>query len=516
MATVSIARVRAASMQAAVERVRSLSPRTALVGVLAAAVFLRLWGIAYGLPNAYQPDEPFLVGVAVRMLGDGDLNPHFWDYPTLQMYSLLVLYAARQALAPAIPALQAPGVEYLLGRLLNVAYAAGTLVVVYVVGRRLLDRWAGVAAAALVGSSYLHNLMSHVLKVDVPATFGCALVLAAALLLLERPSYGWYAAAGAAVGFATSAKYPVATVAVVVVAAHVAAWRWRSLRELPRLGVAGLSSVAVFLLASPYVVLDFAGFYRDWYANDVLWAATGHEGAEGDVALTYLRWLFLGQDAPLAWLALLGGAELLRRRPVLAAIVAVFPLIYYGELASLWQVRFHTYLLPTYPFLAVLGAYGVATLVRLAISRGGAATAAAATVLGLALGLQLYSAAEYSALLASGDARDVALEWIVANVPAGARVVREGYTPSLPSDRYRVTELWRAIDQDPAWYRGEKVQYLVLGKLMYGRYFADPARYSEQVERYRRLLADATLVQRVEGPMMGARGGEVDVYQLAP
>jgi hypothetical protein len=274
--------------------------------------------------------------------------------------------------------------------------------------------------------------------------------------------------------------------------------------------------MGVFLLASPYVLLDARGFLRDWYTNDVLWASTGHQGAEGDVAITYLRWLFLGEDAPLAWLAVLGAVVALRRRAAAVLLAGVFPLAYYLELSLLWEVRFQTYLLPVYPFLAVLGGYGAVALVRSAAARGSAFGAAAAAFATIALAFQLTFAVQYSALLAAGDVRDMALRWIEANVPAGTRVVREGYTPVVPGDRYRVTELWRAIDQDPAWYRAENVEYLVLGKLMYGRFYADPARYEPQIEQYDRLLAGATLVQRVEGPIVGTPNGEVDIYRLAP
>ncbi len=41
-------------------------------------------------PFVYHPDEPDVVGRAVTMLVTGDLNPHWFHYPTLPIY----LYAA--------------------------------------------------------------------------------------------------------------------------------------------------------------------------------------------------------------------------------------------------------------------------------------------------------------------------------------------------------------------------------------------------------------------------------------
>ena len=39
----------------------------ALAAVLLGALALRLWGIDYGLPYAYHPDEPFMIGVPASL-----------------------------------------------------------------------------------------------------------------------------------------------------------------------------------------------------------------------------------------------------------------------------------------------------------------------------------------------------------------------------------------------------------------------------------------------------------------
>ncbi|HEY3107519.1 MAG TPA: glycosyltransferase family 39 protein, partial [Chloroflexota bacterium] len=221
-----IVQERSTAAPAARDLALALRPPTGalLAVVILAALALRLWGVNYGLPYAYHPDEPFMMGVAWKMYRSGDLNPHVWDYPTMQMYVLLALVAIREGFQGWLPVLATPGMEYLLGRLLNVAYGVGTVALVYWSGRRLFGRWEGVVGAALLATAQLHSLMSHFLKVDVPTTFWCAAVLAASARLLERPSVGTYALAGATVGLAAAGKYPAATVGVVVVAAHWSAW----------------------------------------------------------------------------------------------------------------------------------------------------------------------------------------------------------------------------------------------------------------------------------------------------
>jgi len=46
-----------------------------LIGVTLLAISLRIWGINFGLPYLYHPDEPVAVRIAQRMFETGDLNP---------------------------------------------------------------------------------------------------------------------------------------------------------------------------------------------------------------------------------------------------------------------------------------------------------------------------------------------------------------------------------------------------------------------------------------------------------
>src|SRR3954469_6918572 len=69
--------------------------RLALPLTLVIAALLRLWALGQGVPFAVQVDEPEVLLRAVRMMRTGDLNPHFYDYPTLYMYLQAVVAALR-------------------------------------------------------------------------------------------------------------------------------------------------------------------------------------------------------------------------------------------------------------------------------------------------------------------------------------------------------------------------------------------------------------------------------------
>ncbi|MFN2286438.1 MAG: glycosyl transferase family 39, partial [Anaerolineae bacterium] len=59
-----------------------------MVAILAVALFLRLWRLDFGmeLPYLAHTDEPTQYNPAINILKTGDLNPHFFNYPSLTIY----------------------------------------------------------------------------------------------------------------------------------------------------------------------------------------------------------------------------------------------------------------------------------------------------------------------------------------------------------------------------------------------------------------------------------------------
>ena len=76
-----------------VPRIRNVRrAETFLLIVLVIAGLARCWGIGFGLPHTEcRPDETTILRIALKF-GTGDLNPHFFRYPTLYMYVLSCLY----------------------------------------------------------------------------------------------------------------------------------------------------------------------------------------------------------------------------------------------------------------------------------------------------------------------------------------------------------------------------------------------------------------------------------------
>ena len=254
-----------------------------LTVILAVGFCLRLLGIDFGLPNPNcRPDEGVLVKKALAVAA-GDLNPHFFHYPSFHIYTLAALFGTCYAggwlagffSTPQDFLLQYfldPSSLYLAGRMLGALLGTASVYLVYLVGRQAGGVRAGLASAAFLSVAFLHVRDSHYLTVDVPATF--YILLAAILLLrfLQTGGAGWLATSALFSGIAVSTKYN----AAIIMAAFAGYLCARALANHRRSGDRSGASVsfrhaAVFAavtagaaaLGTPYALLDFNSFAAD-------------------------------------------------------------------------------------------------------------------------------------------------------------------------------------------------------------------------------------------------------------
>ena len=192
-----------------------------------------MWSVSYGLPDLYHPDEPRIVERAVRF-HQGDLNPRFFNWPSLYMYVVAGVYGVVFGWSPdgvAGTFARNPGQFYVVARVLTALFGTATLAVLYLTGRIAYGRTAAILAAGLLAVDFLHVRDSHWVTTDVPLTFLVALATFYALRYWRggRPRDAW--TAGLVAGLATSMKYPGGLALLSLVAAHVArhpgrpAWR---------------------------------------------------------------------------------------------------------------------------------------------------------------------------------------------------------------------------------------------------------------------------------------------------
>jgi hypothetical protein len=401
-----------------------------LLGVLAVALGLRLWGIHHGLPYAYNADEnAHFLPHAIGMFGH-DLDPGYYVNPPAYTYVLHVLLALRYGgrLAVGDAFATNPGELWTLARATSAVLGTVAVGLLYLAGRRLAGAAVGLLAAGLLAVAFLPVFYSHLALNDVPTLAPLCLALwgAAGVLRWGRPID--YAIAGIGLGLAAATKYTGGIVLLPLLAAAVPQLRRNRRAALRGLVLAGTLALSAFLVANPYAILDHRAFLDGLsHQSDASRDAAGKLGLTQENGWLYYLWSF---GWGFGWVPLVAAgttivALAVARRWALLAFLAPAPLLFVAFMGS--QERFFgRWLMPVLPFVCLLAAIGAAMLVTAATRRTPALRPALGALVAIALcGQGLVYAIHEGRVLSRDDTRGMTRDWLVRNVPEGSRIVVE-------------------------------------------------------------------------------------------
>jgi 4-amino-4-deoxy-L-arabinose transferase-like glycosyltransferase len=466
---------------------------------------LRAWGTRFGLPEYfYHPDEHAIVDRATAILKTGDYNPHWFNYPSTYIYIQALTYipyfliSAARGFGDRIPSFTPYGF-YFAGRLMTALVGALTVLLVYVLGRRMFDRKTGLISSLLLTFSLLHAVHSHYVTADVPVAFLIILSFLFSYLAMDKGATKYYILAGLFAGLATSTKYP-AFIAILplllVPLLTVPRGEWTPFGQ--RLGLIMGAFMAGFLLGTPYAFLDLDTFLSSLGAVLSHYSASqpGFEGS--DAGVWYARQMLRSADVVMVSIGL-GGILWAVYKHTRKDLLMLSFLVPYYVLLSLWRVRFERHLVALLPFLVILAARflveGVSWLSKRwpIVRRGEIPLLACLSV--VAIFMPAKAIIDFDAALAQKDHRTIAAEWVNANIPAGSKVVSEAFAIPLDRNRFQVRQLVRIDSQDLAWYRKEGVEYIIVSDGHWRVLFGEPEKYAREIEIYNDIVNHSTVLQ---------------------
>ncbi len=558
---------------------RPLVRRGLLLAVLVAALTLRLWNVNWDRDQHLNPDERYWAIVTSDIsadtgLGsyldsaDSTLNPYnhrsSWVYGTgpLLLNKAMASWLEAGVNEDRVPAdwiargVDRVGIDlvddgratfddrydsHVIGRLLSALFDTATIVVAYLVARRLFDTPTALLASVLLATAVLHIQYSHMYGAETIAAFFVT-VTAYGAVRLASGSAGWKTVAftGLALGLAVAAKLNgIVVVPAVLVAALLWSWRApgtqpvtagarlvRAAAGLEKLLVAGLAAIVAFRFAQPYAFEGGLSLRLDErFVADMTQLARIQSGIDFPPSVQWIdrtpllypvgqlfRW---GLGPPVALAAVVGlgfGAVALVRSRGRASGLAIPITLVASMLLLVGTRRTPTlrYLLPIYPMLAVMAGHGLVRLWRHrpALPRGSGGLGAAvrrqwlrAVVLTtVALGV-LWGLAFTAGVYGRTHSRIEASEWMSANIPAGAavsyqewddalplrlpslgdyRVETVTFRPYVPDSAVKVADLVQALDQ---------VDYVVeSSNRLYDSIPRVPARYPSTIAYYEALF----------------------------
>jgi hypothetical protein len=430
-----------------------------LAVVLAVALGLRLWGVRQGLPYAYNTDEgDHFVSHAVEMFTRGTLNPHYFANPPGFTYLLHFLFAIYFGGGPGVLRAYAhhPSELYTLARVASAVLGAIAVWLLYLTGARLFGRAAGLLAAAIEAVAFLPVFYAHLALNDAPTLAPLTLSLLGTAGVLRKGRLRDHAVAGIGLGLACATKYTAGIVIVPYVAAVAAVYLdgddGAARRALAGVSLMGAGALGAFLLANPYALLDYSSFHTELvHQSSQSSESQGKLGASREGGLLYyLSSLTWG----LGWvpaLAALGGAVTIWwRERRLGWLLVPAPVLFLAFMGVQGRY-FGRWVMPILPILCLLAAGFALQMLALArdrAGRGGATPvrasadreqprrrpgllpgALACLLVGALLAQGLIHSVHSGLTLSRADSRTLTRNWMVANIPAGSKVVVEPVSP---------------------------------------------------------------------------------------
>jgi hypothetical protein len=395
----------------------------ALVGILALATGLRVYGLSWGLRHTPHEDERYFVDNTRRMLAQGDFDHRFYEYPGLSFYILRTALAFLPDSAPR-------STSYLAARGLVAAFGVLSVVLVYLLGRRMASPGVGLVAALFTAISPVAVQTAHMVRPDVVLESFC---LAAFLVFLGvGPKLKYDLASGAALGAATAVKFS----GVLLLPSYLVRRLMAPGPRFNRLLLAGLVSLAVFFVLTPYSIIHARKFFEG-VSTQVTYHYVDQQG--GSPSYAGLLWTYLAHPngtlrkafgiAGMV-LAVLGLFSVRRDwREWLP--LAIFPFVTVAVFSTA-ELHHDRFLVPALGVIAVFSAKGVEFIAK-------RRRQAAVVAILVATGLPLWTSLVYVRDVSLPGTRDLALDWVEANLSDGSRVLNG--VKGMGFDRHRLEVL---------------------------------------------------------------------------
>lgn len=445
-----------------------------LLGILAVALGLRLWGINFALPYDFTPDEVHEVIRALK-LGAGEYS---WTpgkgglhYFLFVEYGLLFIYwwIIGQVAGPtefALQYLKDPSAFYLAGRMTVAVMGTLTCLVVFLIGKRLYDWRIGLAAAMIGATAHYHGLWSHYINVDIGMTLAVWTSILAYIVYEQNQRKRWLILAGVFCGIAFAFKLPgiVATLPIGLAIATASGLRFPDRQSIRQFTVVVFALLVTVTAVAPENVIGIGSVFENFASvlsdeNDVSPAITENDADnEFDSSVremtafrgsaNYLSILTRDTNIVLSVFALLGAAVGIWTRQRWDIIFGIFAIAFLTVMTAADRPSTERYMLPIVPALWLLGARGAA-----AVSKQSMPTMVG--IVAVITAIPLYSLVVQNYTWTLPDTRVQSKIWIEEHVPADSKILMDGMRyrfiqspPLLPNETTVARRVGGAANED--------------------------------------------------------------------
>ena len=364
-----------------------------LISIILIGFILRASFSKTGLPYFYVTDAVHTFIPAIKMLKTGDFHPRAFNYGSLNIYLNLIVdflhYISLMGKPETAEAFLTHIDDLIIGsksigiktpwpwhishpsflhwgRLFTAVLGCGTVIVTYVLGRYLCNRWIGLMAAASIAFLGSHIQMSAKILPDVPVGlfFISATAFSIAFIRNNNRAYFFLALIFCGAAAATKINGGLVVIAPIMTLAYLQLRREACVRPYDWFWIFLIPTIA-FIAFMPYSVIDFTEFMKNFGRHIRIYKVT-YSGANalepGWENFVFQISLLKQRFGLLPLLLTLPGIIYILRSPI--RIVAFAPAVLYLLFLVGARTGFYRNLVLLYPFVALLSSFGVYVLYR--------------------------------------------------------------------------------------------------------------------------------------------------------
>lgn len=391
------------------------------------------------------------------------LNPHFFAYGNLPLYLLKII---AHLVYPLSPAITTYGGIHIIGRFISVIADMGTILLIYLIGKKLFNTPVALLGMFLYAFSVFPIQASHFYAVDVLLTFFITLSLFQLVRSYQHTTIRNACLSGIFIGLALATKISalalisamVITISIdfllIVAQAPHKPRHWfphipKLIKKILHLGILmALCVMITFSITEPYAIISFQEFLE----QNLLQSKMTRDAFTFPYTLQYVGilpfWyqikniLLWGMGPLIAVLSFSGVGYFMfslvkhrnKKNWAPEIILLTFYLVYF-MIVSTFAVGWMRYMLPAYPFLSICGGLLLFRMQQ-AVSKN-----VRLFFLFFFVFFSVLWPVSFMHIYTQPNTRVLATEWIHATIPSGKTIAIEHWDDSLPltgQERYNM------------------------------------------------------------------------------
>lgn len=438
-----------------------------LFGIILVGLTVRIYGINWDGGYHMHPDERAIIlsvtdlsypsSVSEFLSTESPWNPKFFAYGSFPFYLLRITGDVMGFIDPVYA--QYDGIN-LVGRVLSAFFDIGTIILIYLLGKKLFSSPVGLISSALYAGGILPIQLSHFYAVDTLLTFFTTATLLLLIHFYEKPSVAKALLIGLSMGAALATKISATVlissfgltlllefVLIVLRAPHkFSLWSIHITPTIKRIFIYGtitiFAGVCLFAVLQPYTFIDSERFMQQIteqskMTKDAFTFPYTFQYVGKTPYLYELKNIFFYGLGPLITvLGVTGFCYSLYRVifrehhfPWEKMIILLQFFITYFLITGSFAIGFMRYMLPVYPMMCLFAGINCFIIYRY-ISKKNPALNISMIILGILV--LIIPALSFLSIYSRQNTRIQATEWIFQNIPDGAVIATEHWDDVVP------------------------------------------------------------------------------------